>query len=129
MKDYQRKKNNKYILPGAVYMQTVWTIRDYKRMKEEAASLLLSSPPPPDGQPKGTGTGDEVASKAFRREEILRKIKAIDTALEVVPREYRKGVWHSVVERRAFPRDADRATYGRWKSRFVFEAAVRLGIF
>ena len=128
MKDYQRKKNNKYILPYAVYMQTVWIIRDYPRMKEEAQAILEESPPPPDGQPRGTGKGDDVFSKAARREDLLRKTKAIEYALGTVPKEYRFGVWLNVIERRAFPRDAGRSTYGKWKSRFVFEVAVRLGI-
>lgn len=128
MREYQRRKNNKYILPAAAYNLTVWTIRDYCRIKEEAEAILMESPPPPDGQPRGSGTGDEVASKAIRREEFLRKTAAIETALGNIPKEYRGGVWANIVKRKAFPLDADRSTYGRWKSRFIYEVAVRLGI-
>ena len=52
-RDYQRKRNNKYILPYAAYHQTVWQIRDYYRLKEEAQAILDESPPPPDGQQIG----------------------------------------------------------------------------
>lgn len=127
MRDYQAHKS-KYLLPYEVYHQTLWTIRDYDRMKAEAEAILEESPPPPDGQPKGTKTGDEVFSKAMRREEYVRKTRAIEAALEVVPEEYRLGVWRNVTEWKRYPLDADRTTYGRWKSRFIFEAANRLGI-
>ena len=127
-RDYQRIKKNKYRLPHDAYHATLWAIRGYERMKAEAEAILEESPPPPDGQPRGTGKGDEVASKAQRREEYLRKISAIDEAFEIVPPEYRRGVWRSIVYFDPFPVDADRSTYGRWKSRFVYEAATRLGI-
>lgn len=129
MRDYQRKKGNSYRLPKDVYRSTLWTIRGYHRMKDEATAILLESPAPPDGQPRGTATGDEVFSKAARREALLLKVKAIDEALEIVPPEYRRGVWNSVQYFDAFPIDADRSTYGRWKSRFVYEAANKLKIF
>lgn len=128
MRDYQRTKGNKYILPRDVYRSTLWTIRGYQRMKDEADAILFESPAPPDGQPRGTATGDEVASKAIRREQYVRKVKAIDEALEVLPREYRRGVWNSVQYFDSYPLDADRSTYARWKARFVWEVANKLGI-
>lgn len=127
-RDYQRKRNNKYILPYAAYHQTLWQIRDYYRLKEEAQAILEESPPPPDGQPRGTKLGDEVASKAARREEYVRKARAIEDALDLVPPEYRRGVWKSVVYYDPFPIDAARSTYAMWKSRFVYECAYKLGI-
>ena len=127
-RDYQRKLNNKYRLPREVYHLTLWQIRDYDRMKDEADAILEESPPPPNGQPKGQKQGDEVASKAARREEYLRKTRAIEDALDLVPPEYRRGVWKSVVYYDPFPIDADRTTYARWKSKFVYECAYRLGI-
>lgn len=127
-RDYQRKLNNKYRLPREVYHLTLWQIRDYDRMKDEADAILEESPPPPDGQPKGQKQGDETASKAARREEYLRKTKAIEDALELVPPEYRRGVWKSVVYYDPFPIDAARSTYAMWKSRFVYECAYKLGI-
>lgn len=128
MRDYQAHKS-KYLLPNEVYHLTLWTIRDYERMKAEADAIIFESPAPPDGQPHGTATLDETFSKAARREEKIRKTRAIETALEIVPEEYRRGVWDNVQEMKAFPRDADRTTYSRWKSRFIFEAANKLGIY
>lgn len=127
MRDYQPYKT-KYRLPREVYHQTLWVIRDYSRMKAEEDAIIFESPAPPDGQPHGTATLDETFSKAARREERIRKTRAIETALEIVPEEYRRGVWDSVQEQKAFPLDADRSTYSRWKSRFIWEAANRLGI-
>ena len=126
MRDYQRKKDNKYILPRAIWHATLWVIRDYDRMKAEAEAILAESPPPPDGLPKGSGTGDSTASKAIRRAELLGKCRAIEEALEAIPVEYRKGVWEAVTEWKRYPDDAARRTYQRAKGKFVYEAATRL---
>ncbi len=126
MKDYQRIKQTKYILPRATYFQALWTIRDYNRLKEECEEILHESPSPADGQPKGTGIGDPVAAKAFRREKGLEILKAIDRAKGIIPEEYISGIWKNIQYGEAMPLDASRATYGRWKSRFVFEVAKNL---
>lgn len=129
MRDYQRKKGNSYILPRDVYRTTLWMIRGYHRMKDEAEAIMVASPAPPDGQPRGDNAGDETAAKAIRREKLLERIRAIDEALEVVPPEYRRGVWNSVQYFEAYPLDADRSTYARHKARFVWEVANKLGIY
>lgn len=129
MRDYQRQKGNKYILPRAVYNQTLWIIRDYQRMKEEAQAILVESPAPPDGMPKGTGTGDEVFRKAMERDDYIMKIRAIDKSLALIPAEYRKGVWNNITRYDRYPSDASRSTYAEQKSKFVFAVAVELNIF
>lgn len=102
---YQRQRKNKYILPTAVYNHTIWQIRDYRRLKE--ALVIL----PPD---------DEAVDG------IKRITDVIEAGINEVPAEYRRGVWDSIQERKRFPLDADRSTYGRYKAMFVRYVAERL---
>ena len=129
MRDYQRKKNNKYMLPSAVYHQTIWTIRDYYRMKQEASDILTESSAEYDGMPHGKKTVDIVAKKAMKRESLLAKTTAIETALADIPAEYQKPVWKNILFGTPFPANADRSTYGRNKAKFIASAAERLGIY
>ena len=89
MKDYQRQKGNRYILPRTLYHQTVWQIRDYYRLKEQADAILEESPPPPDGQPHGTSIGDQVAVKAIRRETMLSTVRVIEKEKQMMMRHTR----------------------------------------
>ena len=125
MKDYHPKKG-KYILPTSVYHQTIWIIRDYDRIVSELSDMMLASPAPPDGQPKGSSISDEVFAKTKRRDEYTAKKLAIEHGLEKVPEEYRRGVWDNIQMRKAFPHDAGRSTYSKWKSRFIYEVAVKM---
>ena len=126
MKEYQRQKGNKYILPRELYNQTIWQIRDYHRLKDQAEAILEASPEPSNGQPKGNGTGNTVESKAIRRERLLCTIQIIEESKASIPIEYREGIWNNVLFRQPFPEDADRSTYGRHKSKFVYEVAKKL---
>ena len=129
MRDYQRKKNNKYLLPSAVYHQTIWTIRDYYRMKEEADAILTESSAAIDGMPHGNSTPDIVYKKAVRRETLIVKTSAIEAALSDIPAEYQKPIWQNILYGTPFPIHADRSTYGRNKARFIASAAERLGLY
>ena len=125
-RDYQRKRG-KYTLPHTVYRQTLWQIRSYDWLKNEYASIAEESPPPSDGMPRGKGgTSDPTFQKAVKLERIGRVILAIETSLDIVPEEYRDGVWASVISNKPYPINADRTTYGRWKSKFVYTVAEKL---
>ena len=128
MMDYQRQKNNKYILPRAVWNQTIWAIRDYYRLKEEADSIILSSPSP-DGAPGKAGPGDPTYAKAVKRERLVKRVDIIDQSLTKIPQEYRKGVWNNVMYGSRYPADAHRNTYSMWKSRYVFTVAKKMGFY
>lgn len=124
-KDYQRHKNNKYFLPNAVYHMTIWLIRDYDRMQQRLDEILLESSSSDDGIHSGN-QGSEVLAKVMKREEYRRKTLAIEEALKMIPEEYQRGVWNSVCHREPYPQDADRNTYGRWKSRFIYNVALKM---
>lgn len=125
-RDYQRMKNNKYILPTAVYHRTIWTIRDYYRLAAEADELITASPQPPDGMPKGDDVGSPVENKVMARERLMLEVTAIDGALKTIPPEYRHAVWASIQFGARYPNHAERATYGHYKSKFICEVARRL---
>lgn len=119
----RRRTTGKYILPGNMYMQTIYQIRDYYRLKEEAERILVESADPPDGQPKGKDIVSDPERKVMRRERLIRIIDIIDNAKAMLPEEYRQGVWNNVMYHDAFPADAARATYGNYKSLFVYAIA------
>jgi hypothetical protein len=126
MGDYQRTKNNKYFLPTAVYNKAIWEIRDYYRLRAESESILEESPDPPDGLPRGTSVGNEVESKAIKREKLKWKIEVIESNLEIIPEEYRRGVWKNIQYRTPYPKNADRTTYSRYKSQYINAIATEM---
>lgn len=125
MSDYNRTKNSKYILPKAVYNIVIWQIRDYYRMKETAAAILEESAAPADGMPHGSPSPDGVINKVARRLELLALVELIDDELGKIPKDYRRGVWNNILYRTAFPQDADRTTYARYKSKMIYNIAER----
>ena len=127
MRDYNRKKG-KYILPPSVYHQTLWIIRDYDRMREELHDIATLSPAPPDGMPSGTNITDEVYKKVKKREVLYDKVLAIEKMLDYVPEEYRKAVWENIQSNKPFPNFADRTTYSRHKSKYIYKVAEKLKI-
>lgn len=127
VREYQRLKNNKYILPRAVYNQTLWRIRDYYRLKETADDMITNSRVT-DGMPRVSGISDHTSQAAEKRERYLKDITVIEEALKSIPEEYQKGVWNGIMFGEPYPLDADRTTYGRYKSKFIFKVAMRFGL-
>lgn len=128
MRDYQRKKDIKYILPTPVYHQILWQIRDYYRLKEMAEAVCEESPGMGDGMPHGSPSPDGVFNKVVKRMEYTRITDAIDTELSKIPKEYQRGVWNNIMYSTAFPMDAARGTYAKYKSRMIYQLAEELGL-
>ena len=127
MRDYRRTKQTKYILPATVYHQVLWKIRDYNRMCAEVEDMIQSS----GGEEcygRSNLPGDPVMRTVIRRERMMQSIDAVDYGLSQIPEVYRKGVWDNIVKRKAYPNHADRSTYGRYKSKFVYCVAEHLGL-
>lgn len=127
MRDYQRRKT-KYILPRTVYYQTLWRIRDYYRLKELADSLIECKESNLDGMPKGNNTTDKVGTTVIKREKFIKEVYLINDSIKEIPQEYRSGIWNNIQFYQPYPMDADRATYGRYKSKFIYKVAEKLGL-
>lgn len=125
MRDYQRSCHNKYILPKAIYHKTLWTIRDYYRLCESLEDIAdtskgISYEAPKVQSSNQSDTTFVAAVKLSKNKEI---INAIDKARKNIPPEYRAGVWDNILFDSSFPKDANRSTYGRAKSKFIYDVA------
>lgn len=122
--------SNQYTQPTAAYIRRraiLWRIRDeYDAAKLEREEILESSPPPPDGMPGGRKITNPVLDKAVRLVLLDSFIAAVESAMVVVPEEYRAGVWQHVRFGSRFPLDASRATYERWERRYLMAVGSRL---
>ena len=125
-KEYQTK-HSKNILPRAVYMKTVYQIRDYHRLKENLQDALDEQPAPRQPSVSGTNKGSVVETKAIKRERDRDIVKGIDEAIETIPEEYRHGVWQAVMYNSPYPEDAALSTYSRYKAEFIVMVAYNLG--
>lgn len=129
-RDYQRKINNRYKLPRAIYHQTLWIIRDYERIKRQLENILNCSNSNSDinSYIQTNYVGNPVLNEVIKRDKYFNYVKIIEESLNVIPTEYQKGVWDNVTKYKAYPLDADRSTYGRYKSKFIHEVAERFDL-
>ena len=125
-KEYQ-PKHTRDIRPHAVYMKTIYQIRDYYRLKENLEDIIDEHPDPRQPHVSGTRKGSVVEAKAKRREKDKAIVDGIDKALQTLPKEYRHGVWQAVMYNSSYPDDAARRTYSRHKARFIIMVARNLG--
>lgn len=122
MRHYQRKRDNPYQLPHNVYMQCLYAVRDYDRLRKEMEDILYAAPGTPDGMPRGSETSDQTGDKAVKREALRRRCETIEQALMLIPVEYRRGVLNGTMYG-CFPDDANPETYRRWRRRFLYQIA------
>ncbi len=127
MRDYNRKKG-KYILPRAVYNQTIWLIRDYYRIKEIADNIIHQGNSEVKEIPKTNAILDTTGDKVSKRDKYINYIKAINEALKEIPCEYRVGVWNNIMFGSSYPLDAHRNTYTNQKSKFIKIVAEKFNI-
>lgn len=129
-RDYQRKINNRYKLPRTIYHQTLWIIRDYERIKRQLENILNCSNSNSDinSYIQTNHVGNPVLNEVIKRDKYFNYVKIIEESLNVIPTEYQKGVWDNVTKYKAYPLDADRSTYGRYKSKFIHEVAERFDL-
>lgn len=105
----------------------LWRIRDeYETAKLEREAILESSPPPPDGMPGGRRITNPTLDKAARLAALDGFISAVESALVVVPEEYRAGVWQHVRFGGRWPIIAARSTWERWERRYLMAVIRRL---
>lgn len=127
MKEYQRKKNNPYLLPHCLYMRTLYIIRDYNRLKAEAEQILHASSAPVDGQPTARSFKCSVTeNKAMKLSEIDAEIYAIETALQEIPEFFRKPVMNNILYGVRYPVGASTRTYKRYKQKYIYSVAKKL---
>lgn len=123
MRDYYPKTA---ALPQDVYNKTLWLVRGYDRLKEEAEALAQHSVVN-DGQPRGSSVGDPTAAAAERRERIRGDLSAIEGGLEDIPEEYRTVVFDNVARQIPFSKipEAEYASMKTWsKYRVIFLVGV-----
>ena len=89
MRDYQPKKQNPYHLPHTLYRRVLALVRDYPRMVQVREAIIYESPENAGGR---SSMGRPTENKALRIETLSDDIRAIERALDKIPREYRQGV-------------------------------------
>lgn len=90
---------------------------------------IILATPEHDGTTKGSEISDPTAAKAMKVAESARVVRIIDEERENIQEEYRTGVWRSIMYGERYPDDADRRTYSRHKSKFVYNVAKRMGYY
>ncbi len=128
MPNYYARRTGKYALPPNVRSQLIYLIKDYERMKEEADAILSEYRINFEDMPKQSAHSDMVASKAARREYILLRLEAIDTAFQKVPEVYRLPIYNNICRRARYPDYADKTTFWRWRSKMLYYLAKSLGM-
>ena len=123
---HQPGKKSSYLLPHNLYMQVLYIIRDYDRLKDEYHELVDISARRLVDKITGNEIEKHTENRAIKRIQILEKLKAIEQALINIPQEYRQGIKHNIMYKSWYPNDAGISTYRRWKQRFIYYVAENL---
>lgn len=130
-REWQQTRYKEYLMPDAVYYQSVWAVRDLERMESRLAEL----------EQEEISGGKSIVSdrisnfilyrpteeKAVERAVLRERIRGIHAALDVVPEEYRSFILSNLILKntgKSFPNKLWRY----WKQRFLYMVAKNLSM-
>lgn len=133
-REWQQTRFKELVMPDAVYYQTIWAVRDMRRMEREldlVNSDIMS----------GGLTGRSVVmeggkdyhrrrpteSQAVKKALLESRVNAINSALETVPEYYRPFIMDNIILKNSGS-DYPNKMWRVWKQRFLFNVAKNLSI-
>lgn len=133
-REWQQTRFKKYVLPDAVYYQSLWAVRDLERMEKRIAELSDTR----DAMERsgslvkegGGSYGSErrpTEDTAMERAMLEERVRGIRSAIEAIPEGYKSYVLSNVILKnsgKTFPNKVWRI----WKQRFLYDVAVNLAI-
>lgn len=131
-REWQQTKMQEYVMPYAVYYQSLWAVRDLERMEMRIRELKNSRDTGVTScvvaEGRGTyGNDRPVEGKALELAMLEERVEGIKNALGNIPSAYRKFVLSNIILKNpgsAFPDKMWRA----WKQRFLFDVARNLSM-
>ena len=130
-REWQQTRFAEYVMPDAVYYQTIWAVRDLVRMESRLEELnedrdlsVHSHSLVMDG---GATTEISRPTEKYALEKVLleNRISAIRSALEIVPDSFRGLVLSNIIMQTS-GRDFPNKRWKYWKQRFLYGGAKNL---
>ncbi len=132
-REWQQKRLKEYVLPDAVYYQTIWAVRDLGRMENRISEI--------DKEMKTGFSGGSLVCEGKRSNNVMRptesravekvvlegRVKAIRNALSIVPESYRGFIMDNIVHRTRAKGYASKI-WKIWKQRFLYQVARNLSL-
>lgn len=132
MREWQLTKLKDYLMPEAVFCQSIWAVRDLQRM-EERLTELRENPDDINTSSFYVCSGDKMHTcnspterRAVERVNLEGRVNAIRDALSVVPEECREAVLLNVAEQVGFEKEPK--IHRIWKQRFLYYVARNLSL-
>ncbi|MGN0709203.1 MAG: hypothetical protein ACI4LM_03045 [Anaerovoracaceae bacterium] len=133
-REWQQTRFKEFVMPDAVYYQTLWAVRDMRRMERE---LDMVNSDIASGGLKGRSVvmeGGEnydrrrpTEGQAVKKALLESRVNAINSALETVPEYYRPFIMDNIILKNPgteYPNKMWRV----WKQRFLFNVAKNLSL-
>lgn len=131
-REWQQTRFKEFVMPDAVYYQSIWAVRDLRRMENRIREIDRDVSPSYDGSLVSDRCRDfsskrPTEKKAMEKILLQTKIKAIQRALYQVPEAYRDCVLNNVAFRKeSF--SCNPKIWKIWKQRFLYNVAKNLSL-
>lgn len=132
-REWQQTRFPEFVMPDAVYYQSIWAVRDLSRMEKRVMEL--------ENDRQNYGRRDNVVKdrrvdyrlanptekRALEKVLLENRIKAIYSALNIVPESYRKFIYENITIRKE-PAGFHTKIWKIWKQRFLYHVAKNLSL-
>lgn len=133
MKEYQQKRMKEFVMPETVYRQALWAAKDLPRMKkriEEMTEKINAISIQTVRESRATGAySDRTGNMASELASLTVRKEAIESALDSVPEQYRDGICRKLFEGLDFGDEFHPNTWKKWQQVYLYNVAVKLGLY
>ena len=136
-REWQQTKLPEYVMPNAVYYQSIWAVRDLERMEERlkeietidrrSEKMKLHDVMMDPGRRYLSSSGNRVENAAMEAAILQERIDGIQRALLQIPAGYRQCVLDNIVQKGAGIEYPSKL-WKIWKQKFLFSVAKNLSI-
>ena len=128
-REWQQTRMSEYVMPNAVYYQSIWAVRDFERMEERLKELNRESFKG-DGsilrEPKSGYKESRTERRALEAVILSERVDGIKKSLADIPERYRLCILNNVVYNE--PVKYPGKLWKLWKQKFLYGVAINLSL-